>query len=249
MDDNNIAALVKRMEEWESSGDKVAVYLVTHGTLSRPRLVEIQHSRIKRHIGRLGITIKEETIDSPLLPPYVDVPNSRSYVDCRKLPALQRLVDDYTSRQMFRAVIVDLWDGPSEYLAHQVKNTLNYAHIPFINVAGDGEELINSLQLPYRIHPEPFTDEDDFFAFYPALAADLLNHLEDQADTLKKLDPSFNFKDKDYLSYFRERFSIERPYSSGRRPFWSKVTDIIESLMRSRPEQGTRKTGIKKKKA
>lgn len=219
--------LKKRDENSKSSlkGD-IAIYLISHGPYSKPRLVDLQYSRIMRFVQHVNLEKIFGIQYINILPSYSDVGVRNYSHDYTNMPSLIRLIKDF-ERRLFCAVLIDVNDSQSfQYTVGQsVTDALRAKNIPYINVFWEGELLRKSFNVP-DFFPSPFHDDDDFFAFFPLYANSLLTHLKTQADQISKMQPQSKFPENDRLSYF-QHFFVKNPYIAGNSPIMSPVSEMI----------------------
>lgn len=206
----------------------IAVYLVSHGPYSKPRLIDLQYARVMRFIQNVNLEEIFRIQYINILPPYSDV-GVRNYLhDYSSMPSLIRLIKDF-ERRLFCAVLIDVDNSQSfQYTVGQsVTDALRAKNIPYINVFWEKELLRKSLNIP-EFFPSPFCDNDDFFAFFPKYANSLLTHLKIQADQISRMLPHIHFPgpENDRLSYFQVFFD-KTPYIAGNLPVMSAVSEMI----------------------
>lgn len=221
-------AALKEIEGIDKNNIKgdIAIYLISHGPYSKPRLVDLQYSRIMRFIQHVNLKKIFGIQYIKILPSYSDVGVKNYSPDYSGMPSLNRLIKDF-EQKLFCAVLIDVDDSQSfQYTVGQsVTDALRAKNVPYINVFWEGELLRKSLNVP-DILSLPFHDDDDFFAFFPRYTNSLLTHLKIQADQISKMQPQINFPENDRLSYF-QRFFDKKACVAENLPIMSAVSEMI----------------------
>jgi hypothetical protein len=192
-----------------------AIYLVGHGSLSQPRLIELQYQRILRY--RSALAGRYETGRSaPRV--FVDLELPRfavGIVDLEEVPAFGRLQEGVRNKQL-SVVYIDLEEGSAftpRYETTFVRSALEDAGARVLNAFYDDEAAFDqALKARYgecaRAHE--VTESSDFVCFFPSLASEI---------TASALRRELEDEELPQVARRLETLKKVRPYAGGQTPF------------------------------
>ena len=188
---------------------KIAIYLVGHGPLHKPRLIELQHRRIMRVYELLG----SRSTEKPGI--YTDLNFPRTSEGPHKpeeLPALMQLRQEIRTKK-HTLVLVDLEDGVNQGTLLFVRPALEEAGAKVVNVFYDDDRILErSLKDRFgkRASVDDVSDGSDLVGFFPGLAGEV-----SQAALRKELGRGGLPPISDRI----ENLKRLKPYSGGKSPF------------------------------
>jgi hypothetical protein len=161
-----------------SKDSGAAIYLVGHGSLSQPRLIELQHQRVLRY--RTALAGKYESSRSaPQVFVDLELPRfAMGKIDLGEVPEFSRLREGIQNKQ-FSVVYIDLEENPGftpRYESEFVRSELEDAGAKVLNAFYDDEKAFEqALKARYgeyaRSHE--ITESSDFVCFFPFLASEI----------------------------------------------------------------------------
>jgi hypothetical protein len=192
-----------------------AIYLVGHGSVSQPRLIELQHQRILRYRSAL-VGRYESARSAPRV--FVDLALPRfamGKIDLAEVPEFSRLRDGVQNGQ-FNVVYIDLEENSGftpRYESEFVRSGLEDAGAKVLNAFYDDEKAFEqALKDRYgecaRSHE--ITEDSDFVCFFPSFASEIA------ASVLRR-----EIRDGEFPRIV-QRFEVlkkSKPYAGGRTPF------------------------------
>ncbi len=192
-----------------------AIYLVGHGSLSQPRLIELQHQRILRYRSALAGRY-ELGRSAPRV--FVDLALPRfamGEIDFREVPEFSRLRDGVQNEQ-FSVVYIDLEENPGftpRYESEFVRSELEDAGAKVLNAFYDDEKAFEqALKGRYGVcaRSHEITESSDFVCFFPSLASEIA------ASVLRR-----ELQDGEFPQIVQrlEVLKKSKPYAGGRAPF------------------------------
>jgi len=152
------------------TASRVAIYLVGHGSLSEPRLIELQYRRTMRYYEILAEPTVPDIFTDLNLPRTSMGPSSPE-----ELPALTTLICGITE-QKYQLVLMDLQEG-SAFNAGAlafIRPFLEKAGASVLNVFRDDKDVFQSaLKARYGSAAREFEIDDgsDVVCFFPTLAS------------------------------------------------------------------------------
>jgi hypothetical protein len=199
--------------------DKVgtAIYLVGHGSKTKPRLIELQHQRILRYrqalLSRHEINKAAPSVFTDIrLPPY-----GLGHVTLEDVPRFLDLYEDVKYGRI-DTVFIDLDETRQElrpgYESSFVRTMVEEAGATVLNAYWDDRgAFVEELKARYgqKARPHEVTDESDFVCFFPSLTADICT-----AGLRKEIEVEAGLKAvRDRIQDLRE----SSPYRGGGTPF------------------------------
>ncbi len=194
----------------DTASTATAIYLVGHGPLREPRLIELQYNRIIRYWGALG----EEAGSAPDVFTDLNYPRSSSGPQGpEELPAFTKLLDRVRVKA-YGLVLMDLQDGSFESDALMfIRPSLEQAGARVLNVFYDDERALEQA-LKKRWGKgalvDDLTDGSDLVCFFPGLASEITT-----ASLRRELETGDLQPIKQRIDFLKKL----RPYAGGRRPF------------------------------
>jgi hypothetical protein len=188
-----------------------AIYLAGHGSLSKPRLIELQYRRILRYREALAGSYEKgrsaPTVFIDLLLPRFGM----GHVGLDEVPGFRKLCNA-VRRHQHKIVYVDLDDSKEaltpDYETAFVRALLEKAGATVLNAFSDDEEAFKrDLKKRCGQHARDYevTDSSDIVCFFPSLASEItatalrrevqgaddgqLRRVKDRIEALKRLRP------------------------------------------------------------
>lgn len=200
---------------------KTAMYLAGHGSMSCPRLIELQYQRIERYRDALehgsvcGYSAPVVFLDLRL-PRF-----AMGQIDFQEVPGFLQL-KERVSMGEFQAVYIDIDEtSPGPRPTSEcgfVRELLEKAGAKVWNVFSDDDEAFDRAvkkRCGPRANLDEVTDASDFVTFLPSLVSGIV-----ETALRRELGKSPAGVDPLDSIYRRiEALRSERPYAGGRRPF------------------------------
>lgn len=208
--------------EDEKLAKAAAMYLAGHGSLVRPRLIELQYRRIQRYRAALSGLIKTTLSPRDV---YVDLRLPKygaGIVDMRDIPAFERLRRRISS-DMYEIVFMDIDEIrvglTPDYESAFVRERLERAGARVLNSFIDDDSVLEKAlkaRFGNRALADDVTDGSDMVCFFPSLASEITSaalrrELQD-ATALESID-------RRRIDRRIEALRRLRPYSGGGTPF------------------------------
>jgi hypothetical protein len=212
---------VKELMQRGPGTKKAAMYLAGHGSYVKPRLIELQHHRIRRYRELIRDQIDFILSDADV---FIDLRLPKfamGQVVLSEVPAFGRLLQSVKANE-FQVVLTDLDDTRQrltpDYESGFVREALEAAGAKVFNVfTDDGAVFDHALKEKFgsTAREEDVTDASDFVCFFPSLTSEVLSialrrELEQPAGAME------NFQK---VRRRIEALRVLRPYSGGGRPF------------------------------
>ncbi|ADO71712.1 hypothetical protein [Stigmatella aurantiaca] len=217
----------------KEAGSASAIYLIGHGPLREPRLVEMQLFRIQRYIRLLPMKERRD-IPLPADEVFVDINYPRkTVIEARDgFPALKQLVAAIRSKRISH-VFVDIVPPNGPQLGVEWNpDALSKSGAIVINVVDDEHRLLHPVLERYGASPQELliwsgaADSEDMVTFFPVLAGRIMQRLV------------FDQEEREIpyaLSRKIEQLCDESPYGGGNFPTISSITE--NRLVRRKWEQ------------
>ena len=187
-----------------------AIYLVGHGPLHKPRLIELQYWRVMRYRAARGET-------GPLSKVFLDPNLPRSPHDPQQpedFPAFMELWQSVRAKN-YGLVFMDLEDGSrfNPGVLKFVRVLLEEAGAKVLNAFYDDEQVFERMlksRFGKRAQIDDVTDGSDMTAFFPGLTSEIL---------IASLRLELQKEDLPNIGQRIDTLRMIKPYASGRTPF------------------------------
>lgn len=200
---------------------KTAMYLAGHGSMSCPRLIELQYQRIQRYRDAL----EHGTVcgySAPVV--FLDLRLPRfgmGQIDFQEVHGFSQL-KERVSMGEFRAVYIDIDEiGPGPRPAFEsgfVRDLLEKAGAKVWNVFSDDDGAFDQAvkkRCGPRANLDEVTDVSDFVSFFPSLVSGIV-------ETALRRELGKSRAGVDPVGSIHRRIEVlksQRPYAGGGRPF------------------------------
>jgi len=197
-----------------------AVYLIGHGPLREPRLIELQHMRVRRYLHFLA---EHEHRNFRIVSTFVDINHPRVSVRdsdaLAKLPGLAALFGAIASGSIKTVLLDHAVEDLSDYFQ---PFRLEAAGVEVLNVCYEGSEsLARAIRAGHGVPDGPSTpprEPEDFVTFFPAATARIASYLVDVWNPAPRS-----------IQQLQERIAglwSDNPYRFGREPRWSQRRQV-----------------------